>query len=1070
MVQGWLFLAAYACSGAAGLIYEVVWTRLLTLYMGHSTAAATTVVAAFMGGLAGGSAIGGRVAPRLTPRQSLLAYASLEAAVVVLAVLLPLELRFTVPLLSRAYANGASTLMFPAVRLLICFALLVVPALALGATFPFAVRAFVVSAEHPGGGGGALYAANASGAALGALAAGFLLIPAIGLFGTTLVGVAAGATAIGVAAFLSRESPSRRDDAAGKAPEARSTSDGLQDGQRRARRHQRARAKAESSDSSHQPGLASAVLACTGFAAFMYEIAWTRVFALVIGPSTYAFAATLTAIIAATAAGSAIGSAIAGRVRSAGTALALALAAAALAIAWAGSVAGTLPHVMVSALSQASGDMVIRNALRALEQIAPAALALGVAFPLGLELAGRRDPVLSRRLGTVYAINTLAAVAGTLVSGYIALPITGLHGTLRLAGAVVIGAALIAIGFGRVSMTARAIGLVPTGLATVMLAWSAPWDRELLASGAYKYARYAAQTVDPESALKAGTLLYYRDGAVATVSVKRLAGVTSLSIDGKVDASTSADMLTQKLLAHVPLLLHANPHDVCIIGLGSGVTLASALVHPIASIDVLELSPEVVEGSRYFSAANHDALADPRTHLIVGDGRSHLLLSNRLYDVIISEPSNPWMAGIAALFTREFFASLRARVSPGGIVCQWAHTYDINGADLRSIVATFTSVFPEATMWLVGDGDVLLVASHDPLVSQLANIERHMTRPPVAADLADVGVTGPFALYSLFAGGPGELARYGAGAPLQSDDRMALEFSGPRAVYGSSTTVENARTLRALLAPRNRPPAIARVLDAAGGPEWRDRAAMMLKADAYDAAYQDYVTALSLAPADAGALGGLVRAAAAAHREPDAVRLLTALVSEHAREPAIRVALSKMLAAEGRFDDAVSTAQQACEVAPTSPTAWEQLASVFADLGDANRLDPAVEALERIGPTRAPTAYYAAAAAFLHGRLEAALDHDKQAIARDPQYAAAQNLLGAIYASLGQIEPARQAFDAALRLNAQDSSTYMNLGLLALSSHNPHEAFNWFAEALSLDPQSTAAQKGLTQAREQLSQ
>jgi spermidine synthase len=711
---------------------------------------------------------------------------------------------------------------------------------------------------------------------------------------------------------------------------------------------------------------------------------------------------------------------------------------------------------------------VIRNSFRALEQIAPAALALGVAFPLGLELAGRRDPFVSRRLGAVYATNTIAAVGGTLVSGYVALPIVGLHGTLRIAGALLIGAALLVIVFGKVSVTARAIGLVPTVLATVLVVWSAPWDRELLASGAYKYARYAAQTVDPESALKAGTLLYYRDGAVATVSVKRLAGVTSLSIDGKVDASTSADMLTQKLLAHLPLLLHANPHDVCIIGLGSGVTLASALVHPIASVDVLELSPEVVEASRFFSGANHEALADPRTHLIVGDGRTHMLLSTRLYDVIISEPSNPWMAGVAALFTREFFTALRARLSPGGIVCQWAHTYDISDTDLRSIVATFTSVFPEGTMWVVGDGDVLLVASRDPLVSRLANIERHVTRPPIAADLADVGVTGPFALYSLFTGGPGELGRYGAGAPVQSDDRTALEFSGPRAVYGSSTTVENARTLRALLAPQNRPPTIARALDAAGGPDWRDRAAMMLKADVYDTAYQDYVKALSRAPADTGALGGLVRAAAAAHREPDAVRLLTALVSEHAREPAIRVALSKILAASGRFDEAVSTAKEACEVAPASPTTWEQLASVFADLGDADRLDPAVEALERVGPTRAPTAYYAAAAAFLHGRLEAALDHDKRAIARDPQYAAAQNLLGAIYASLGQIEPARQAFDTALRLNAQDSSTYMNLGLLALSSHNPHEALDWFAEALSLDPQSAAAQKGLTQARERL--
>ena len=134
-------------------------------------------------------------------------------------------------------------------------------------------------------------------------------------------------------------------------------------------------------------------------------------------------------------------------------------------------------------------------------------------------------------------------------------------------------------------------------------------------------------------------------------------------------------MLTQKVIAHLPLLLHEHPREICIVGLGSGVTLGSALRHPIDHADVIELSPEVVEASRYFAAENHHALDDPRARLIVGDGRSHLLLSKRQYDVIISEPSNPWIAGVAALFTREFFAAARDRLAPGGIMGPWAHTY-----------------------------------------------------------------------------------------------------------------------------------------------------------------------------------------------------------------------------------------------------------------------------------------------------------------------------------------------------------------------------------------------------------
>src|SRR5262249_917863 len=187
-----------------------------------------------------------------------------------------------------------------------------------------------------------------------------------------------------------------------------------------------------------------------------------------------------------------------------------------------------------------------------------------------------------------------------------------------------------------------------------------------------------AGSPDLESALKAGTLVYYGDGAASTVSVKRLAGTLSLSVDGKVDASSGGDMLTQKMLAHLPMLLHAGPRRICIIGLGSGVTLASALLHPSTIVDVAEISPQVVEASRLFSDDNHRALDDPRTHLILGDGRTHLTLSNQEYDVIISEPSNPWMAGVAALFTREFLTSIRAHLTPDGILCQWAHTYNIS--------------------------------------------------------------------------------------------------------------------------------------------------------------------------------------------------------------------------------------------------------------------------------------------------------------------------------------------------------------------------------------------------------
>ena len=333
----------------------------------------------------------------------------------------------------------------------------------------------------------------------------------------------------------------------------------------------------------------------------------------------------------------------------------------------------------------------------------PLACVLGAAFPIGAALAARSDEGVTRDVSLVYGINTIGAVAGSLGGAFVLLPLLGLQQTLHVAGVLALGAGCLAFVAGRLSSRQRVM-TAATAVATAVLIFAMPaWDIDLLSSGGYTY---AADVDDPEldlaTSLKAGTVLYYKEGATATVSVRRLAGTVALAIDGKVDASNWADMLTQKLLAHLPLLLHPDPHDVCIIGLGSGVTLGAALRHRIDRADVVEISAEVVEASSFFADDNGLALEDPRTRLIVGDGRSHLQLSAEQYDVIISQPSNPWMAGVAALFTREFFLAARERLTPGGIFCQWAHTYDIADADLRSIAATFMNVFPNGTLWLVG--------------------------------------------------------------------------------------------------------------------------------------------------------------------------------------------------------------------------------------------------------------------------------------------------------------------------------------------------------------------------------
>src|SRR5258705_3908385 len=259
---------------------------------------------------------------------------------------------------------------------------------------------------------------------------------------------------------------------------------------------------------------------------------------------------------------------------------------------------------------------------------------------------------------------------------------------------------------------------------------------------------------------------------------------------------------------------------------------------------------EAVAVSTVSPRKTQNALRAPHPRLIVGDGRSHLLLSHEQYDVIISEPSNPWMAGVSTLFTREFFAAARSRLRPGGILCQWAHTYNISDADLRSIVSTFLSAFPDGSAWLVGESDLLLIGSPAPLRALDDGVMRAWERPGVAADLVEVDVRDPFSVLTLFVARGRDLQKYAAGAPVESDDRLALEYSAPRAIYGRYQG-DNVDRLRAAAAQAQLPPAAAAVRASATAVNWRNRAAMQMKADAAALAYQDYLEAFTVAPHDA---------------------------------------------------------------------------------------------------------------------------------------------------------------------------------------------------------------------------
>ena len=1042
-----LFLSAYACSGAASLLYQVVWTRLLTLQLGHTVAAVGAVLAAFMGGLAAGAMIGGHLATRLERSGALRMYAVTECVIAVCALALPLALHAFEPLLAWAYGDQPG-LAFALVRLVLSLALVFVPAAAMGITFPLAIRWFAGSASNAGRDAGGLYALNTAGAAAGALLTGFVLIPAIGLRATMFVGIGLNLTAATVAWLVAHQVP--RPAAAPRSA------------------HRTGAVKRV------EPPIArwfpAVVLGISGFIALVYEVTFTRALALALGPTTYAFAAMLTAFIS----GIAIGAALSARVRwtrardAPVLSLGLLMFAAAAAASVAGWFAGTrLPLLIAETVANppaGSGTVLAIEALYAVGVLLPLACVLGAVFPIGAALAARSDEGVARDISLVYGINTIGAVAGSLGGAFVLLPLLGLQQTVRVAGVLALGTGCLAFVAGRLSSRQRAM-TAATAVATAVVIFAMPaWDIDLLSSGSYTYAANvdAAETDLPTS-LKAGTVLYYKEGATATVSVRRLAGTVALAIDGKVDASNWADMLTQKLLAHLPLLLHPDPHDVCIIGLGSGVTLGAALRHRIDRADVVEISPEVVEASSFFADDNGHALEDPRTRLILGDGRSHLQLSAEQYDVIISQPSNPWMAGVAALFTREFFLAARERLTPGGIFCQWAHTYEIADADLRSIAATFMNVFPNGTLWLVGEADVLFIGSNDPRGPSLDNLSLPWRPPGVATDLARVSVFDPFSLLSLYAAGPQQVQGYGRGAFVQTDDRPLIEFSGPHAMYDQVVN-ENVATLRTLLDLAGAPVALRTARATAGALEWRNRGQMLLGTRAHSTAYDAFVRSVELDPDDETALAGLTDAAGAARRLADAQRVLETTVTARPGSSAARLALARLLAAAGAFDAAVAHAEEAIAAEPDSPRGLESLASILGDAGDVDRLRLLVTRMQETHPEREETFYYAALASFLGGNLPDAIARAQQVTQVNPQHAAAHNLVGAANATLGFRDRARRAFRASLEADPRDPATYMNLAFLEMESGNRDAAAAYFAESLSLDPDNEMVRSGLAAA------
>lgn len=811
-------LLLFFVSGLSALVYEVVWARLLGYVTGNSVYSVATVLATFMGGLALGSYWGGRRAPRLD--RPILGYARLEIGIGLAGLVVPFAIDALVPVyrflasVTGAEPDSAGLLV---TRFVLSAIVLLVPTTLMGMTLPYLTRAVADRLDRIGLSVGSLYGANTFGAFAGALVAGFAFIPLLGMFGATVAAAVLNALVAAAAFAIDRRVapiPAGGDMGTARAAEtaappvpadARPKGGAGGKSKKSEKGSERVTPAAEALPPAPIPRAARTLLVVAfgvaGAASMIDQVAWTRVFSLIVGPTTYAFTLMVSAFILGLGLGGFLGGLVIDRVRDRLSAFAGIEALVGLASLALVPILGQLPFRLVQPLYLAAADMGFGAAQFRVFAIlfgllvVPTTL-MGFAFPLVARVVVEDLRSAPRSVGVAYAGNTIGAILGSLAAGFVLVPLIGLQKSLFAAAFLNAAAAAIGLAARAMIRPRSVLSFLPAAAlpAFLLVAAIPAWNPNALSSGLYLYAaeraaQFEGENVDIEEMMSVREQLFYREGVTTTVNVERdpNGGALYLRVTGKTDASTTDDMRTQLLLAHVPALLHPEPKDALVIGLGSGVTLGAMLRYPsVKSVDCVEIAAEVVEASDFFGPWNEEFRKDPRQRIVLEDARNFLLLTDRRYDLVTSEPSNPWIAGVGTLFTREFFELGRERLLEGGLFCQWISLLKMDLPDFRSVVRTFTDVFPESTLFTVNSGvDYLLVGakgSAPPRFEWSRALETFGSDSIVRhRDL--LGVPDPTHLLLTYVASGAELRSFGASGEVITDDHNALEISMARNLY-----------------------------------------------------------------------------------------------------------------------------------------------------------------------------------------------------------------------------------------------------------------------------------------------
>ena len=760
-----LLLLLFVGSGCSALIYEIVWLQLLQLVIGSSTISLSVLLGTFMGGMC----LGSLALPRLIPRSvhPLRVYAILELAIGVLGV----GLLFAIPQISGVYsANVGHGLPSLLLRAAICSICLLPPTVLMGATLP-AISRWMQTTRSDISRIGLFYGANIVGAVFGCLLAGFYLLRIYDM--PTATYVAAGIN-LGVA-LISLALAAR---VAHRVPQP--------------------------IESPAMVGLNPttpkwsiyAVIAMSGFCALGAEVVWTRQLSLLLGASVYTFSIILSVFLVGLGIGSSVGAALSRTAKSPRIALGVCQLAAVAAIAWSSyQLAGSLPYWPIdTSLDHSVWFGFQLDLVRCGWAFLPASVLWGASFPLALAAASEANQDAGKLVGGIYAANTVGAIVGGLGFSLVAVSWVGTQQSNQLLMVAAAGSALLALVPSiryRLSSSPTPVGspirlnserrlgvtLVVGVLCSLPLVLLVPKTPD----GLIGYGRNLPTWYDLPDFLFAG------EGINASVAVSEFAdGTRNFHVSGKVVASSEPqDMRLQRMLGHIPALLHPDPKTVLIVGCGAGVTAGSFIVHPnIERIVVCEIEPLIpAAATKYFGDQNYHLLDDERVEVVDDDARHYIATTRSRFDIITSDPIHPWVKGAATLYSKEYFELCKSKLNPAGVVAQWVPLYETTPDAVQTEIATFFAAFSRGTIWsneANGQGyDLVVVGQLGEETIDVDAIQSRLDRKNhvrVAESLREVGFSTAVDLLQTYAGRTSDLGPWVAGAEINRDRNLRLQY------------------------------------------------------------------------------------------------------------------------------------------------------------------------------------------------------------------------------------------------------------------------------------------------------